>query len=139
MYLLNVRELPADLVLVLADFVRRGGGIAWFPGEQASVQWYSEALRKPGMKLFPLPLGVLQTAASPTTDLLAQEQTPFLTPVFEQHPIFSVYNAPDSPFPETVQISRLVSAGVGLETGRRGTSGRSAYADATAQRRSGGL
>lgn len=106
MYLLNVRELPADLVLVLADFVRRGGGIAWFPGEQASVQWYSEALRKPGMKLFPLPLGVLQTAASPTTDLLAQEQTPFLTPVFEQHPIFSVYNAPDSPFPETVQISR---------------------------------
>jgi len=105
-YLLNVRELPADLVLVLADFVRRGGGIVWFPGEQASIQWYSDALRKPGSKLFPIPLGVLQTAASPTTELLAPEQPPFLTPVFEVHPIFSVYNAPDSPFPETVQISR---------------------------------
>lgn len=105
-YLLNVREQPADMVLQLADFVRSGGGIVWFPGEQASVQWYSETLRKPGQKLFPIPLGVLQTAAAPAAGLLAPEQPPFLTPVFETHPIFSVYNAPDSPFPETVQVSR---------------------------------
>jgi hypothetical protein len=105
-YLLNVREQPADVVLQLADFVRRGGGIVWFPGEQASVQWYSETLRKPGQKLFPIPLGVLQTAAAPAADLLAPEQPPFLTPVFETHPVFSVYNAPDSPFPDTVQVSR---------------------------------
>jgi hypothetical protein len=26
--------------------------------------------------------------------------------VFEEHPIFMIYNAPDSPFPDTVQIAR---------------------------------
>ncbi len=105
-YLLNIRELAADVVLLLADYVRGGGGLVWFPGEQASVQWYTDSLRKPGQQLFPIPLGVLQSAAGPTAELLAPEQPPFVTPVFETHPIFAVYNAPDSPFPETVQISR---------------------------------
>jgi hypothetical protein len=33
-YLLNVRDLPADTTLLLADYVRNGGGIVWFPGNR---------------------------------------------------------------------------------------------------------
>ncbi|MEY3176576.1 MAG: hypothetical protein RLZZ436_4490, partial [Planctomycetota bacterium] len=60
LYLLNIRDLPADTLLLLADYVRSGGGIAWFPGEQANISWYSETLRNPGNPLFPVPLGVIQ-------------------------------------------------------------------------------
>ena len=103
-YLLNVRDLPADATVLLAEYVRSGGGIVWFPGDQANTRWYSETLREPSLSLFPVPLGTLHevtTGGGGKTDVPS-----FLNPVFEQHPIFLVYNAPDSPFPDTVQISR---------------------------------
>lgn len=104
-YLLNVRDLPADATVLLADYVRSGGGIAWFPGDQANTEWYSETLRAPNLNLFPVPVGTLQEVAfdASSTDPNA---IPFTNPVFESHPIFVVYNAPDSPFPDTVQIAR---------------------------------
>lgn len=106
LYLLNIRDLPADTLLLLADYVRSGGGIAWFPGEQANISWYSETLRNPGNSLFPVPLGVIQDVL-PDTPLATPAETPaFASPVFAPHPIFTVYNAPDSPFPDTVRISR---------------------------------
>ncbi|MFM7057001.1 MAG: BatA domain-containing protein [Planctomycetota bacterium] len=112
-YLLNIRDLPADTLLVLADYVRSGGGIVWFPGDQANVAWYSETLRTPGNVLFPVPLGVIQDVL-PETPLNASAETlPFASPVFAPHPIFTVYNAPDSPFPDTVRISRYFRTGPG--------------------------
>jgi len=104
-YLLNVRDLPADTTLLLAEYVRNGGGIVWFPGEQANVRWYSESLREPSLKLFPVPIGTVHEI---DTGIGAAENkaSPFVTPVFEEHPIFMIYNAPDSPFPDTVQIAR---------------------------------
>lgn len=104
-YLLNVRDLPADTTLLLADYVRSGGGIVWFPGEQANVRWYSDTLRDPGLFLFPVPLGTIHEVA-PDDGTSADPVSPFLTPVFEEHPIFLIYNSPDSPFPDTVRISR---------------------------------
>ncbi len=103
-YLLNVRDLSADTTLVLADYVRSGGGIVWFPGEQANVRWYSETLREPSLKLFPAPIGTVHEIDQ--GNLATDEVNPFVTPVFEAHPIFMVYNSPDSPFPDTVQIAR---------------------------------
>ena len=103
-YLLNVRDLPADTTLLLAEYVRSGGGIAWFPGEQANVQWYSETLRDPSLNLFPAPIGTVHEIDSGNGS--ADDVNPFVTPVFEAHPIFMVYNSPDSPFPDTVQIAR---------------------------------
>lgn len=105
-YLLNIRDLPADAAVLLAEYVRSGGGIAWFPGDQANIRWYSESLREPSLQLFPVPLGTLHEvrvddAANPDAN-----KSPYVNPVFEPHPIFVVYNAPDSPFPETVQIAR---------------------------------
>jgi hypothetical protein len=103
-YLLNVRDLPADTTLLLAEYVRSGGGIVWFPGEQANVRWYSETLRDPSQKLFPAPIGTVHEIDP--GNAVAGSVNPFVTPVFETHPVFIVYNAPDSPFPETVQIAR---------------------------------
>jgi hypothetical protein len=105
-YLLNVRDLPADAVEELADYVREGGGIAWFPGEQANTRWYSETLREPSRNLFPVPVGTLSETAAEIGGNARQQTSPFVNPVFEQHPIFVVYNTPDSPFPDTVQIAR---------------------------------
>ena len=103
-YLLNVRDLPADTTLLLAEYVRSGGGVAWFPGEQANVQWYSETLRDPSLKLFPAPIGTVHQidSGNGSTD----DKNPLVTPVFEIHPIFMVYNSPDSPFSDTLQIAR---------------------------------
>jgi|GEM_PF-214200 len=105
-YLLNVRDLPADAVDELASYVREGGGVAWFPGEQANTRWYSETLREPKRNLFPVPLGTLRDTAAETGGNSSQQSSPFVSPVFERHPIFVVYNTPDSPFPDTVQIAR---------------------------------
>ncbi len=105
-YLLNVRDLPADATVLLAEYVRSGGGIVWFPGDQANTRWYSETLREPSLKLFPVPLGVLHEVAADIGSNNAVDANPFVNPVFEPHPIFLVYNSPDSPFPDTVQIAR---------------------------------
>jgi hypothetical protein len=104
-YLLNVRDLPADATVLLADYVRSGGGIAWFPGDQANTEWYSENLRAPNLNLFPVPLGTLHEVAFDASSN-DPNASPFVNPVFESHPIFVVYNTPDSPFPDTVQVSR---------------------------------
>ena len=40
-YLLNVRELPADATELLAAYVAGGGGVAWFPDDQANTTWYN--------------------------------------------------------------------------------------------------
>jgi len=105
-YLLNVRDLPADATVLLSEYVRSGGGIVWFPGDQANTRWYSETLRDPLLKLFPVPLGTLHEVAVNSGSPEAANASSFMNPVFEPHPIFLVYNAPDSPFPDTVQIAR---------------------------------
>ncbi|MCP4505874.1 MAG: VWA domain-containing protein [Fuerstiella sp.] len=101
-YLLNVRELPADATELLAAYVSGGGGVAWFPDDQANTTWYNTTLQTDGRKLFPVLLGSVQSVAS---DVLQDDES-FLNPVFERHPIFAVYNIPDSPFGDVVQISQ---------------------------------
>ena len=105
-YLLNVRDLPADVAVQLAEYVRGGGGIAWFPGDQANTRWYSETLRESSLNLFPVPLGTLHEVRPAPGAGSPSDAPPFLNPVFEKHPIFLIYNSPDSPFPDTVQIAR---------------------------------
>lgn len=100
-YLLNVRELPADATELLKDYVSSGGGIVWCPDDQANTTWYNTALREAQPSLFPTRL---QTVAG----MESQESSDadFQKIVFEQHPIFAVYNIPDSPFADTIQVSR---------------------------------
>ncbi|MEZ6123839.1 MAG: BatA and WFA domain-containing protein [Planctomycetaceae bacterium] len=101
-YLLNVRELPADATVLLTNYVRAGGGIAWFPDQQANTTWYHTALQSAATPLFPVQLATV--AEIPAT---ARDVDPaFQHPVFAQHPIFAVFNLPDSPFASLIQVSK---------------------------------
>ena len=100
LYLLNVRELPADATQALSQYVRSGGGLAWFPDDQANTTWYNTHLASDTVGLFPVALSAVEAAEQMT------DGKDFVTPVFENHPVFAVYLMPDSPFPETVRVSK---------------------------------
>lgn len=101
-YLLNIRELPADAVELVKDYVVSGGGIVWCPDGQANTTWYNTALRNAQPSLFPTRL----TTVSSIDEATEADQPAFQKIVFEQHPIFAVYNIPDSPFADTIQVSQ---------------------------------
>lgn len=101
-YLLNVRELPADATELLKEYVVSGGGIVWCPDEQANTTWYNTALRDAQPALFPTRLGTVNRI----DDVQENQEPEFQKIIFEQHPIFAVYNIPDSPFADTIQVSR---------------------------------
>lgn len=101
-YLLNVRELPADATELLKEYVVSGGGIIWCPDEQANTTWYNTALRVAQPSMFPTRLGTV----SSIDEVQGNQQPNHQKIVFQQHPIFAVYNIPDSPFADTVQVSR---------------------------------
>ncbi len=103
-YLLNVRDLPADTTRLLGDYVRSGGGIVWFPGDQANTLWYGQTLRDPAVNLFPVPLGTVHDGERPAA--IGGGENPAVSPVFSEHPIFTVYNLPDNPFSETLRLQR---------------------------------
>lgn len=95
LYLMNVRELPADAVQILSEYVRDGGGIAWYPDDQANTDWYNNALQQEGAELFAVALGTPVEIDIPENPSAVP---PFEHPVFEDHEIFEVFNVPDSPF-----------------------------------------
>lgn len=95
-YLMNVRELPADAVQQLTEYVKGGGGIAWFPDDQANTDWYNTALQVEGNELFPVALGVVAEIEIPDDPSVPP---PFETPVFEDHELFEIFNVDNSPFP----------------------------------------
>lgn len=101
-YLLNIRELPADATQLVSQYVKSGGGIVWFPDSQANTTWYNTVLNSSEYQLFPVQLATVESISS-----VAGDQEPeFQHPVFEPHPVFAVYNIPDSPFADLVQISQ---------------------------------
>lgn len=98
-YLLNVREIPADARVLLADYVRDGGGIAWFPGEQSNTTWYNTVLRSKETPLFPVRLSTVKSIPKPVDG----EKPEFEIPLFEPHPVFAFYD--DTPFADDIHIS----------------------------------
>ncbi len=55
-FLLNVRELTAKQVANLENYVRDGGGVAFFLGPLVSAKQYNKLLYKDGRGIFPAPL-----------------------------------------------------------------------------------
>ncbi len=100
-YLLNVRELPADAVQYLAAYVKAGGGIAWFPDGQANTRWYNSALQQDSAKLFPVQLTTVHSADANSED----DTAGFDVPVFEDHFIFLAYNDPESGLADALQFT----------------------------------
>lgn len=97
-YLLNVRELPADAVEKLTSYVSNGGGLCWFPDNQANTNWYNSLAKSPE-PLFPVQLTTVHSETQADTD-----KRGFQVPTFEQHPIFLAYNLPDSRLADTLQF-----------------------------------
>jgi len=54
--LANVRELGAKQLANLENYVREGGGLAFFLGPQVSADYYNKNLYRGGKGLFPVPL-----------------------------------------------------------------------------------
>jgi hypothetical protein len=89
-YLVNVGELPEDVLVALDEYVKGGGGLAWFAGEAVRPAYYTEALYKGGEGLYPVPLAPSaqelerDKSAEPGPDLkLAGDFDPFKVLVAE--------------------------------------------------------
>ncbi|GAB5441902.1 MAG: BatA domain-containing protein [Fuerstiella sp.] len=99
-YLLNVRELPADATLLLTKYVEQGGGIAWFPDDQANTTWYNTALMSTTTPLFPVRLGAVQSIP----ETAAGQDPQFQQLIFEPHPVFDFFA--DTPLADEIRIAR---------------------------------
>lgn len=55
-FILNVREFTAKQLANLENYVRDGGGVAFFLGPLVSPEYYNKNLYKAGKGLFPVPL-----------------------------------------------------------------------------------
>src|SRR5439155_19401936 len=94
-FMLNVAELTPKQKANLENFVRDGGGVAFFMGPQVNAAYYNKQLYKDGKGLFPVPLreqfyppadaDPLPPKAGDTPQLLFREQN---FPDARSYPIF---------------------------------------------------
>lgn len=99
-FLLNVGELPADAIEAVAQYVRGGGGVAWFVGNAVRPPHYNQALYQAGQGIFPLPL-----AAAPA-ELPADATTTEADIIPSDHPLFAVLLGEENPFVSSVHVRR---------------------------------
>ncbi len=104
-YMVNVAELPDDAIAPLEEYVREGGGLAWYLGELVKPAFYNDKLYRGGSEgLFPVPLAIARRELPP-------EETasrPDLIPT--DHPVFSnlTQDAQDNPFISQVRIDTYI-------------------------------
>ncbi|MDP6720705.1 MAG: hypothetical protein QGF59_18725, partial [Pirellulaceae bacterium] len=100
-YLLDVDRVDEHVVPVLEAFVRAGGGVGIFVGDQVNTAFYNQHLYRQGEGLFPVELG--------QSDLLPEElfeNAPDLE--VQDHPIFSIFLLERNPFINLVRIDRYL-------------------------------
>ncbi len=99
-YLLDVPQLEAGEAENLENYVRAGGGAAFFLGDQVLPAAYNQRLYRDGQGLFPAPL---VSAADLLVNRL-EEDTPDIT--VEDHPLFEIFTGTRNNFLSSVGISR---------------------------------
>jgi uncharacterized membrane protein len=100
-FMLNVSELPADGLAPLKEFVRKGGGLCWFLGDEINAQYYNKELHRDGQGLFPAKLGITSFEMPELTEGNEGEADS----VFTDHPILQVLTGADNPLPGYVRVS----------------------------------
>jgi hypothetical protein len=95
-FMLNVNSLTPKQTTNLENYVREGGGVAFFMGPLVNAKWYNDKLYKDGKGMFPAPLRPefypapndkeLEAKGASDTDQLIIREEKFATPV--QTPIF---------------------------------------------------
>jgi hypothetical protein len=101
-FLLNVAELPPDVIRTLEQYVSGGGGLAWYLGDQVRTAFYTDKLYREGHGLFPAPLGAV-------TELAVDEANPAPDVVLSNHPAFRVFDGGGTSFLDLVRINRYFS------------------------------
>ncbi|MEX0818309.1 MAG: BatA domain-containing protein [Pirellulaceae bacterium] len=100
-YLLDVQQLDDRAVENLESYVRSGGGVGIFVGEQVNSTFYTQKLYREGQGVFPLPV---DRANDLPLELL--ENVPDFE--VEDHPIFSIFLGERNPFVRLVAIRRYL-------------------------------
>ncbi|MFH1920933.1 MAG: BatA domain-containing protein [Planctomycetota bacterium] len=115
-YLLNIDRLDPSAIAALEAYVRSGGGVGIFLGEQCRAGFINEKLYREGNGLFPAPL-------AGQTELLVDrlEKAPDLE-VVGDHPIFRIFAGKRNSFLATVIVSRYFSVPEGWEPGPDSTT-----------------
>ena len=116
-YMLGVGDLSLDAVAALQDYVRKGGGLAWFLGQSVNPAYYNDKLSSGEPILFPVPL-------SPTSeeldeldfDQVSDQNVADLQ--FEAHPIFKVMEGQDNPFVDMVRVETYYPVAEGWDSGQ---------------------
>jgi hypothetical protein len=99
-YLLDVRQLDERSLENLESYLRNGGGVAIFLGEQTNINHYNQRLYRDGAGLFPLPLE--------RDDLLPSELLENTPDIYvEDHPVFLVFRGERNPFLRLVTVERF--------------------------------
>ncbi len=102
-YLLNVNQLRADAIDRLQEYVRRGGGIAWFVGGLVNTSFYNEELYTKAGGLFPVPLArTHKSMARPDADSKAPDLS------FANRPPFEHFFGQENPFVQGVKINTWI-------------------------------
>ncbi len=102
-YVLNLERMDASEVAVLEEYVKKGGGVAFYLGPLCSAKFFNDNLYREGKGLFPLPL-------AGAVDLLVDrnENAPDMT--LSPHPIFKhLLGSPSNDTP-SVRIDKYFAA-----------------------------
>ena len=98
-YLLNIARLDPAEISALEAFVKAGGGLGIFLGEQSRAEFFNNSLYRGGEGLFPLPL------TGPEELIVDRlEKAPDIE--VSDHPIFSVFAGERNSFLGSVTINR---------------------------------
>ena len=107
-YLANIERLDPAEIEALENYVRAGGGVAFFLGERSTSEFFNKQLYREGQGLFPVPL-------AQSVQLLVDrlEKVPDLE--VTDHPIFSVFSGERNSFISAVIVERYFATAKGWQ------------------------
>jgi len=108
--LANVYRISPGALVRLQAFVRKGGGLLIFVGDQVDAAWYNESFYERGRGLMPELLGAVVEQPGPGTPLAESNSL---------HPVMRVFVGSDNPFLRRVAFGKYFAV---LEDGEAGAS-----------------
>lgn len=99
LYLVNVPSLQPDALAALEDYVRGGGGLAWFLGDLVQPDFYNKTLYSGGAGLFPVPIANSPARMARDASVVRPDIT------VSPHPITNVLSGQDNPFIDVVRVN----------------------------------
>ena len=100
-YLMDVGRLDGDAIANLEQYVARGGGLAWFAGEQVDINFFNENLYRNGEGLMPVEFAGPAILVPPL-----DEATPHLEII--NHPVFDFFLNERNPLIRRVRIDQYM-------------------------------